>query len=110
MKAAKRWGSTEVIVDNAFCELHKIVVRPNQQCSRHKHEFKNNGFYVVSGQLAVSMEDGDQWACVILEPGDYCCVPPGIEHQFQTYGNITVAFEIYFPDGCIPDIVRRKDD
>lgn len=106
MKAAKRWGTTEVVVANAFCELHRIVVRPQQKCSRHKHEFKNNGFYVEQGELIVWMEDGDQWAKIHLEGGDYVCVPPNIEHQFETWDRPAIAYEIYFPDGCKPDIVR----
>lgn len=109
MKAAKRWGTTEVVVANSFCELHRIVVRPQQKCSRHKHEFKNNGFYVEQGELIVWMQDGDAWAKVHLEGGDYVCVPPNVEHQFETWDRPAIAYEIYFPDGCIPDIVRQPE-
>lgn len=109
MKAAKRWGSTEVIVDTPFCEVHRIVVERNQKCSRHKHEFKNNAFYVEDGVLYIWMEDGDEWAWTVLERGQTLNVPPGIEHQFETRDFDCIAYEVYYPDGCIPDIVRRPE-
>jgi mannose-6-phosphate isomerase-like protein (cupin superfamily) len=109
MKAAKRWGSTEVLIDTPFCEVHRIQVRPQEACSRHKHEFKNNAFYVEKGELIVWMEDGDKWAKTHMQAGDIVNVPPGIEHQFETWDVPCVAFEVYFPDGCKPDIVRRPE-
>jgi mannose-6-phosphate isomerase-like protein (cupin superfamily) len=110
MISAKRWGSTEVLTDTPFCEVHRIVVFPRQTCSRHIHEYKNNAFYVEEGTLVIWMEDGDEWAEVTLLRGDYLNVPPGVEHQFETRAHACIAFEIYYPDGCKPDIVRRKED
>lgn len=108
MISAKRWGGCEVFVDSVFCEVHRIFIRPQQKCSRHKHEYKNNTFIVEEGELIVWMEDGNEWAKVHLHKGDVCNVPPGIEHQFETWDRPCVAYEVYYPDGCKPDIVRRK--
>jgi quercetin dioxygenase-like cupin family protein len=106
MIAAKRWGSTEVLIDTPFCEVHRIAIREKCSCSRHKHEYKNNAFYVEKGTLRIWMEDGDDWVNTDLVPGEKLNAPPGIEHQFEALTDV-VAFEIYWPDGCIPDIVRR---
>ncbi len=105
MKSAKRWGSTEVLVDTPFCEVHRITVIAGGKCSRHKHAFKNNAFFVESGVLIVYMEDGDEMASIYVREGECLNVPPGIGHQFEAAANV-VAFEIYWPDGCKPDIVR----
>ena len=110
MKTAKRWGTTEVLIDTPFCEVHRIEVGAGYACSRHKHRYKNNAFYVESGNLDVWMQDRDKRATATLHDGDILNVPPGIEHQFRA-NNDVIAFEIYWPAGCKPDIVRRiKDD
>jgi mannose-6-phosphate isomerase-like protein (cupin superfamily) len=109
MKSAKRWGTTEVLVDTPFCEVHRITVRPRNRCSIHKHAFKNNAFYVEKGELIIWMEDGDKWCKIHLRDGDCLNVPPGIEHQFETWDIPCIAFEYYWPDGCQPDIVRRPE-
>lgn len=106
MKSAKRWGNTEVLIDTPFCEVHRIFVRKGGMCSRHKHEYKNNAFYVEQGELTVHMQDGDEWAGVTLGRGEMLNVPPNIEHQFQAQTDV-IAFEYYWPDGCKPDIVRK---
>ncbi len=109
MKTAKRWGSTEVLIDTPFCEVHRIVVQKGGICSIHKHKYKNNAFYVESGILIVYMADGHSWAPVALQMGDILNVPPGINHQFRATTPV-VAFEFYWPDGCTPDIVRELDN
>ncbi len=109
MITAKRWGSTEVLIDTPFCEVHRILVRAAGECSEHKHKYKNNAFYVESGILVIHMDDGNSWAAVTINSGDILNVPPGINHQFTAVTPV-VAFEFYWPDGCKPDIVRELDN
>ena len=51
--AGKIWGSTELIEANGALEFHRIFTKKGGVCSKHKHEFKWNGFYVESGQLLI---------------------------------------------------------
>ena len=48
MKAGKIWGQTELILANSSLEFHRIDYKAGGVCSKHKHEYKFNGFYVVS--------------------------------------------------------------
>jgi hypothetical protein len=57
--------------------------------------------------LRINMQDGDQWASVVLGEGERLNCPPGVEHQFETSDIPCSAFEFYWPDGCKPDIVRQ---
>ena len=50
MKAGKIWGQTELIHANGVLEFHRIEFKKNVACSKHKHKYKWNGFYV--GALA----------------------------------------------------------
>ena len=46
--AGKIWGQTELILANSSCEFHRIDFVKGGVCSKHKHEWKWNGFYVMS--------------------------------------------------------------
>ena len=43
----------------------------------HDHEHEDELFYIVKGQLTISMRS----STVVLNPGDYYIVPKGVEHK-----------------------------
>jgi len=103
----KVWGTTEPIEANGFVEFHRIVTKAGGVCSKHKHNFKYNGFYVESGKLLIRVwqNDYDLVDETILGPGDYMKVKPGVTHQFECLED-AVAFELYWPEMLVNDIVR----
>ena len=58
-KAGKIWGQTELILANSSCEFHRIDFVKGGVCSKHKHEWKWNGFYVVSGEMKIRVWQKD---------------------------------------------------
>ena len=54
-KAGKIWGQTELILANSSCEFHRIDFVKGGTCSKHKHEYKWNGFYCMSGKLKIKV-------------------------------------------------------
>ena len=48
MKQGKIWGQTELIHANGVLEFHRIDFKKNVQCSKHKHKYKWNGFFIES--------------------------------------------------------------
>jgi mannose-6-phosphate isomerase-like protein (cupin superfamily) len=107
-KAGKIWGQTELIHANGVLEFHKIDFVKGGVCSKHKHKYKWNGFYVVSGQMKVKVWSGDYDLIdeTILNPGDFTRVKPGFYHQFEGLEN-GVAFELYWAEFNHDDIVRE---
>lgn len=108
MKQGKVWGMTELIAANHALEFHRIEAKKGGVCSKHKHQFKWNGFFVEKGRLAVriwknSYELVDE---TILEAGEYTAVPPGEYHQFEALED-TTAFELYWAEFNHDDIVRE---
>ena len=73
IKAGKIWGETELILANNALEFHRIDYKAGGVCSKHKHEWKWNGFYVVSGQMKIRVwqNDYDLIDETILNPGDF---------------------------------------
>ena len=47
MIAGKVWGTTELVERNGVLEFHRIVTKAGGVCSKHLHEYKWNGFFVI---------------------------------------------------------------
>ena len=107
-KAGKIWGSTELIHANGVLEFHRIDFKAGGVCSKHKHQFKWNGFYVVSGRMKIRVwqKDYDLIDETILGPGDFTRVKPGLMHSFEGIED-GVAFELYWAEFNHDDIQRE---
>ena len=108
-KAGKIWGKTELIHANGVLEFHRIEYKKDVACSKHKHEFKWNGFFVESGKMMVKVwqKDYDLVDETILNPGDFMRVKPGVFHQFIGLED-GVAFELYWAEFDHNDIKRES--
>ena len=109
MKAGKVWGDTELLHANGVLEFHRINFNKGGVCSKHKHEFKWNGFFVEKGRMLVRVwqKDYDLVDETILGPGDFTRVKPGVYHQFEGLED-GVAFELYLAEFNHNDIVRES--
>jgi quercetin dioxygenase-like cupin family protein len=107
--AGKIWGSTELILANNSLEFHKIDFRKGGVCSKHKHEYKWNGFYVMYGQLKIRVWQKDYELVdeTILKAGDFTAVKPGLYHSFEGLAD-GVAFELYWANFDHNDIERES--
>lgn len=107
----KVWGTTECLIKNPLCELHRIIVKPGGYCSVHKHHGRANVFYVVRGDITVSVwtEGGVFSHDVYLGAGDSHTVEPGLLHQFTSRPGTAGAevLELYYPVLRGADIERE---
>ena len=106
--AGKVWGQTELVHANGVLEFHRIEFKAKGTCSKHKHAFKWNGFFVESGEMIVRVwqNDYDLVDETVLKAGDFCQVKPGVYHQFEGVKD-GVAFELYWAEFNHDDINRR---
>ena len=107
-KAGKIWGQTELVHANGVLEFHRIDFKAGGVCSKHKHQFKWNGFYVVSGKMKIKVwqKDYDLIDETILGPGDFTRVKPGLMHSFEGLED-GMAFELYWAEFNHDDIQRE---
>jgi mannose-6-phosphate isomerase-like protein (cupin superfamily) len=107
MLSGKVWGRSKLLRCSAAFELHQIDVYTGGYCSKHKHETKWNGFFILSGQLEVSVWQPSGLVDVTtLVAGDYTEVAPGLFHRFHAV-EFTVALETYWSEIKRNDIVRE---
>jgi len=106
--AGKVWGQTELVHANGVLEFHRIEYKAKGTCSKHKHNFKWNGFFVESGEMIVRVwqNDYDLVDETILNAGDFTRVKPGEYHSFEGLED-GVAFELYWAEFNHDDIVRE---
>lgn len=109
-KQGKVWGSTTEIFSNPFVGFHRIDFNSDYKCSHHKHEFRWNLFYVVSGKMMVKVEQKDYQLedKTILEAGEWTTVRPGLVHTFVGV-EAGVAFELYYPEPVKNSDIIRED-
>ena len=107
-KSGKIWGQTELVHANGVLEFHRIEYKKDVACSKHKHEFKWNGFFVESGKMMIKVwqKDYDLVDETILNAGDFMRVKPGVFHQFIGLED-GVAFELYWAEFDHNDIKRE---
>lgn len=108
MKQGKVWGETEEIFVNGTVSVNYLTIKEGGFCSKHKHNFKSNRFYVINGGLKVKIwtKEGieDETA---LGPGESCNIEPGVFHQFKAPID-TECIEIYEAKLHEPDIERKS--
>lgn len=108
-KIGKVWGTTECVLATPLMEMHRLVIKPNMQCSLHVHRRKWNAFMVMTGKLSIDVvkTDYDLTDTTELASGEVATVKPGEHHRFRTGELACVAFEIYYTDVLADDIERK---
>ena len=51
------WGYYEVLKDEPFCKVKKIVVYPGKRLSLQRHRRRSEHWFVVQGLAAVTLDD-----------------------------------------------------
>mgnify|MGYP003130629938 CR=1 FL=1 len=97
----KVWGETRPLFCKNNVEIHRIEAKEGRYCSKHKHEYKYNAFFVESGCLKITAWKND------YDLVDETTCPPQEDHMFTAMED-TVAFEIYWTELSEKDIVREN--
>lgn len=107
MKYGKIWGSTELIFRHNGVECHRIFIKKGFACSKHKHDVRDNAFYVESGDLIVQVWKNDYNLVdnTRLKNGMRTGVSAGEHHCFVALED-TIALEWYWVKDITQDIER----
>jgi len=109
-KYGKVWGTTFPLLVTPTIEIHHAFIKGNFKCSEHKHEFKWNGFFCISGTINIHVRKNDYELVDIttLYAGDFTSVRPNEYHWFETSEEDEAEIlEIYYPQHITDDIVRK---
>ena len=102
------WGKFEVLVDNDYCKVKRITVKPDGRLSYQYHHKRSEVWTVVKGIATVTLDD----EMTLYPYGETILIPQGAKHRVENRGMddlvfIEVQHGSYFGED---DIVRIQDD
>ena len=106
-KQGKVWGETEEIFNNGIISIHFLKINKGGYCSEHSHDFKSNIFFVIQGNLKISIWNQEKVSDdTVLWAGESCEIPPKVFHKFEAMTDVD-CLEIYETKLRGEDINRR---
>ena len=101
------WGEFENILDESYCKVKKIIIKPNQQPSYQFHYKRSEVYVIVQGVASIKLDDFEKTYTV----GDVVIIPVLTKHRVKNIGDqdlifIEVQHGEYFGED---DIVRIED-
>ncbi len=102
----KVWGHEEWIVNNPKYCGKKMVLNKGYRCSMHKHEIKDETFYILSGKVLLETDFNGEKETRLLTPGDVLHIEIGMWHRFTgIVGSEIIEFSTFHMD---EDSIRRE--
>jgi mannose-6-phosphate isomerase len=104
----KPWGEENWLqLNDRYC-FKRIVMKAGHRSSLQHHEKKHETNFIVSGKVALEIQNGDgEMETWHLGPGDLFTVPPPRIHRVNALTDI-VMLEVSTPE--VDDVVRHADD
>jgi mannose-6-phosphate isomerase-like protein (cupin superfamily) len=101
------WGYYEVLKDEPFCKVKKIVVYPGKRLSLQRHRRRSEHWFVVQGQASVTLDD----AVLHIAAGQAVDIPRETKHRVANTAGEDLAFiEIQTGDYFGEDDIERLED
>ena len=107
-KEDRPWGSFEHLVDEDYCKVKRIIVKPGERLSYQYHNKRSECWVIVQGQATMTL-DGQIF---IYDIGELIDIPVGTKHRVWNRTEDELIFietqtGTYFGED---DIVRIDDD
>ena len=108
------WGSFENLLDEEYCKVKRLIVKPRQRLSSQYHHKRSECWVVVQGTATINLEQTNSYLTEHIHgtPGDVIKIPVGTIHRLKNDTKedliiIETQTGTYFGED---DIVRLKDD
>lgn len=108
-ESIRPWGYYEILLDEKYCKVKRIVVKPLQRLSYQYHHKRQEAWTVVSGTARITIDEITK----DYEPGETVLIPLKAKHRMANPEGkedmilIEVQTGEYFGED---DIVRVDDD
>lgn len=107
-KEGKVWGENILVFINDNIQINQIYIVRGGQCSKHKHNNKNNIFYVQKGLLRIEVwQDNGLIDITMLSDGQKAVIESGKYHRFTALQE-TSALEIYITKNIEENDIDRE--
>ena len=102
------WGSFENLLDEDYCKVKRIIVKPGQRLSYQYHNKRSEVWVIVKGRAMITLDEGTK----LYDSEDVINIPVGMKHRVENDGKEDLIFietqtGTYFGED---DIIRLSDD
>ena len=107
-KEERPQGSFENLLDEDYCKVKRIIVKPGQRLSYQYHHKRSECWVIVQGVADITLNDKEY----LFNTNNVVEIPAGIKHRVENKGVEDLIFietqtGTYFGED---DIVRLDDD
>lgn len=103
----KPWGHELIFAENDRYAGKILHIEPGQLLSLQYHERKDETFYVLKGEVNLTIEEGGRLREVRLQQGSAYRIQPGVRHRMRADGAPCDLIEVSSPE--LDDVVRIED-
>ena len=102
------WGSFDNLLDEDYCKVKRIIVKPGQRLSYQYHNKRSEVWVIVKGRAMITLDEGTN----LYGSEDVINIPVGMKHRVENDGKEDLIFietqtGTYFGED---DIIRLSDD
>jgi len=108
-ESIRPWGNYEILLDEEYCKVKRIFVKPGQRLSYQYHYKRQEAWTVVAGTARITL-DGETRD---FEAGDTVFIAQGAHHRMANPSDTEMMILIEVQTGTYfgeDDIVRVQDD
>ena len=108
-ESIRPWGHYDVLLDETYCKVKRIVVKPGARLSYQYHKHRQEAWTVVQGVARVTLNDVDQ----DFKAGETAIIGLGDKHRMANPSDTDDMILIEVQNGTYfgeDDIVRIEDD
>jgi mannose-6-phosphate isomerase len=108
-ESIRPWGNYEILLDEEYCKVKRIFVKPKQRLSYQYHFKRQEAWTVVAGTARITL-DGETRD---FEAGDTVFIAQGSRHRMANPSDDEMMILIEVQTGSYfgeDDIVRLQDD
>lgn len=106
-KVPKPWGYELIFAENDRYAGKILHIEPGHLLSLQYHERKDETFYVLKGEVNLTIEEQGRLREIRLQQGSAHRIQPGVRHRMRANGAACDLIEVSSPE--LDDVVRIED-
>lgn len=99
----KPWGTEQILEQNKFYVVKRLVMQKGRSCSLQYHEKKKETIYILSGMLEIEIRGGKK----IYTINDFITIYPKEIHRMKA---VSMSIYLEVSTNYLEDVVRLEDE
>ena len=108
-RRGRPWGFWRVMHEAGDYKVKELVIKPKHSLSDQKHQYRNEHWYVLEGEVEIRIENDTMMNLVRLNKNMSYIIPAGTWHQAQNKtGKPAHILEVQYGTECNEEDIERR--